>query len=87
MGKPPTVILKNASVHTAKVIAPLVEQLKKRPAPVLPAPYSPELNRIEILWRKVKYQWMTFKTHDCKTRDADLDDIFAKFGHHYQLTF
>ena len=30
VGKPLTIILDNASVHTAKVIAPLMEQLKKR---------------------------------------------------------
>jgi hypothetical protein len=40
---------------------------------------------IEILWRKVKYQWMAFKIRDSKTLQADLDDIFAKFGEHYQL--
>jgi hypothetical protein len=27
------------------------------------------------------------KTRGCKTPLADLDDIFAKFGEHYQLTF
>jgi hypothetical protein len=42
---------------------------------------------IEILLRKVKYQWMAFKIRDSKTLQADLDDIFAKFGEHYQLTF
>ena len=30
LGKPLTTILDNASVHTAKVIAPLMEKLKKR---------------------------------------------------------
>lgn len=86
--KPLTVILDNASVHTAKAIGPLIEQLKKKGLTLyfLP-PYSPELNRIEILWRKVKYQWMAFKTRDAKTLETDLDDIFAKFGEHYQLTF
>ena len=44
-------------------------------------------NRIEILWRKVKYQWMAFKTRDFKTLETDLNDIFAKFGQHHQLTF
>ena len=24
------------------------------------APYSPELNIIEIVWRKIKYEWMPF---------------------------
>jgi hypothetical protein len=55
VGKPLTIILDNASVHTAKVISPLIEQLKKKGLTLyfLP-PYSPELNRIEILWRKVQ---------------------------------
>ena len=88
VGKPLTIILDNASVHTAKAIEPLLEQLKKKGLTLyfLP-PYSPELNRIEILWRKVKYEWMAFKTRDSKTLEADLNDIFAKFGEHYQLTF
>jgi transposase len=86
--KPLTIIVDNASVHAAKAIAPLIEQLRKKGLTLyfLP-PYSPELNRIEILWRKVKYQWMAFKTRDSKTLETDLDDIFAKFDEHYQLTF
>ena len=88
VGKPLTVILDNASVHTAKAIEPLMEQLKKKGLTLyfLP-PYSLELNRIEILWRKVKYEWMAFKTRDSKTLETDLDEIFTKFGEHYQLTF
>ena len=27
----------------------------------LPKPSSPELNRIEMLWRSMKYQWREFK--------------------------
>ena len=44
MGKPLTVILDNASVHTAKAIAPLIEQLRQKGLTLyfLP-PYSPEL--------------------------------------------
>jgi hypothetical protein len=30
VGKPLTIILDNTSVHTAKAIAPLIEQLKKK---------------------------------------------------------
>ncbi|MRT92029.1 transposase [Ancylomarina sp. 16SWW S1-10-2] len=26
-------------------------------------PYSPELNLIEILWRRIKYQWMPFDAY------------------------
>jgi transposase len=59
----------------------------KRADPVFLLPYSPELNRIEILWRKVKYEWLAFKTHDSKILETDLDEIFTKFGEHYRLTF
>jgi hypothetical protein len=30
---------------------------------------------------------MAFKARNSKTLETDLDDIFAKFGQHYQLTF
>lgn len=88
VGKPLTVVLDNASVHTANAVKPMMNLLKKQGLTLyfLP-PYSPELNRIEILWRKVKHEWMAFKTRDTKTLEADLDEIFQKFGEHYQLTF
>ena len=88
VGKPMTVVLDNASVHTAKAVKPLIDLLEKKGLTLyfLP-PYSPELNRIEILWRKVKHEWMAFKTRDASTLEADLDDIFSKFGDQYQFTF
>jgi hypothetical protein len=33
------------------------------------------------------HEWLAFKTRDSKILEADLDDIFAKFGEHYRLTF
>ena len=26
-------------------------------------PYSPELNKIEMLWKKIKYQWLGFDAY------------------------
>ncbi len=26
-------------------------------------PYSPELNMIEIVWRKIKYEWLPFSAY------------------------
>ena len=28
-------------------------------------PYSPELNLIEILWRRIKYTWLPFSAYAC----------------------
>jgi transposase len=75
-------------LNTAKAIKPTMEMLKQKGLTLyFLLPYSSELNRIEILWRKVKYEWLAFKTHDSKTLETDLDEIFTKFGDHYRLTF
>jgi transposase len=88
VGKPLTVILDNASVHTAKAIQPLLKVLAHKGLKLyfLP-PYSPELNRIELLWHKMKYEWMEFKARDAETLEADIDKILAGFGSDYGMTF
>jgi len=50
-------------------------------------PYSPELNRIEKLWHKMKYEWMAFKARDDATLEADVDRILDGFGSDYRMTF
>ena len=88
VGKPLVVILDNASVHKAKEIAPLLKVLEGKGLKLyfLP-PYSPELNRIEKLWHKMKYEWMAFKSRDAKTLEADGDEILAGFGEKYKMDF
>ena len=50
--------------------------------------YSPELNLIEILWRKIKYEWMPFSAYDSLTtlRNA-LSEILANIGSKYKISF
>jgi transposase len=50
-------------------------------------PYSPELNRIEKLWHKMKYEWMAFTSRDEPTLEADVDEILAGFGEKYTMAF
>ncbi len=50
-------------------------------------PYSPELNRIEKLWHKMKYEWMAFKARDAATLEADVERILDGFGSDYRMTF
>ncbi len=88
VGKPLVVILDNASVHKAKEIEPLLKVLAGKGLKLyfLP-PYSPELNRIEKLWHKMKYEWMAFKSRDAQTLEADVDEVVAGFGKKYKLDF
>lgn len=88
VGKPLVVILDNASVHKAKAIQPLLKVLERQGLKLyfLP-PYSPELNRIEKLWHKMKYEWMSFKSRDAQTLEADVEEVLAGFGERYKLDF
>jgi transposase len=88
VGKPLTVILDNASVHTARALRPYLRLLQTKGLTLyfLP-PYSPELNRIEKLWHKMKYEWLAFKARDTRTLEADVDVILQGFGADYRFTF
>ena len=88
VGKPLTVVLDNASIHKAKASRAIIEFLEKQGLTLyfLP-PYSPELNRIERLWHKMKYTWMAPKCRDSKTLEADIDDILQNFGSKFQFSF
>lgn len=88
VGKPVTVVLDNASVHKAKAIQPCIELLKKAGVTLyfLP-PYSPELNRIETLWRLMKHKWMGVKYREPETLEADVQHIFDNFGTTYCMKF
>lgn len=88
VGKPIKLIIDNASIHRAKALKPVIKYLETKGLTIyfLP-PYSPELNRIERLWHKIKHTWMTPKHRDSKTLEADVDEIFNNFGSKYQLAF
>jgi len=51
-------------------------------------PYSPELNRIEVLWKKIKYEWLPWEAYASfeALRNAR-QDIFQNLGGKYQINF
>ena len=54
-------IIDNASTHTSIAFSENIEEWQKRGLYLYFLPsYSPHLNKIEILWRKMKYEWMPF---------------------------
>lgn len=53
------VVLDNAPVHTAKLIQERREVWQQRGLFLFYLPrYSPHLNIVEVLWRKLKYYWL-----------------------------
>jgi transposase len=59
------VVLDNASLHTSEAVAANRERWHANGLQLeFLAPYSPELNLIEILWRKIKYEWLPFSAYE-----------------------
>ncbi len=59
--KPTVLIIDNAPIHTSQEFNENIERWKQRGLTIQPiAPYSPELSIIEIVWRKIKYEWLPF---------------------------
>jgi transposase len=62
--KPCIVIIDNAFIHTSAAFLARLDDWAARGVGLhyLP-PYSPELNLIEILWRKIKYEWLPLSSY------------------------
>ncbi|WP_445371979.1 transposase [Methylomonas sp. HW2-6] len=82
------VILDNASIDTAKKLKPYWDLLEEKGMRFyfLP-PYSPELDRIELLWHKMKYEWLPFKTYAPEELELTIDEIGRGFRSKYVLIF
>jgi transposase len=87
--KKTVVVLDNASIHTSDEFADRIPYWKKQGLVIkyLP-PYSPELNLIEILWRRIKYTWLPFSAYVCLNALSEaLEAILSHVGSEYQITF
>ncbi|WP_029596911.1 IS630 family transposase, partial [Flavobacterium sp. ACAM 123] len=83
--KKTVVILDNSPIHKSKKFMAKIEQWKEKDVLIyfLP-PYSPELNLIEILWRRIKYQWLDFDAYKSfQNLKESLNFVLNNFGGKY----
>ncbi len=58
--KPTVIVLDNARIHTSGIIKERITVWQQRGLYLFYLPrYSPHLNIVEILWRKLKYEWLS----------------------------
>ena len=83
------VMLDNASIHTSEEFEDRIPHWKQQGFIIKYLPtYSPELNLIEILWRRIKYDWLPFSAYQCLNAMIEaLEDILSHVGSKYQITF
>ena len=87
--KKTVVILDNAPIHKSKKFkAKMIEWREKDVLVYFLPPYSPELNLIEILWRRIKYQWIPFDAYRCfQNLKERLSYILNNVGSEYDIIF
>ena len=87
--RPTVLIMDNASVHTSFEFQENIEGWQQQGLTIVHiAPYSPELNIIEIVWRKIKYEWMPFAAYESfQSLKECLFDILANIGKSYTIEF
>ena len=88
-GKRKLVVLDNAPVHRSDEFESELEELAKSGIEVLFLPsYSPELNLIEILWQKIKYEWLPIDIYGSfKAMSDGLFETLKGIGSKYRITF
>jgi transposase len=82
LSKKTVILIDNASVHTSNLFKDNIDKWEKENLIIYNIPpYSPELNKIEILWRKIKYEWIDFSAYESFTSLKDaLNNILANIG-------
>jgi hypothetical protein len=87
--RPTVLVLDNAGVHRAKIVQAKLQEWRARGLRLffLP-PYSPHLNRIEVLWRQMKYRWLEPAAYvDFTTLCQSVTSILNQVGSKYLLSF
>ena len=87
--KKTVVILDNASTHTSALFKQRMPFWRKKGMLIqyIPA-HCPELNYIEMLWQKIKYEWLDFDAFLSKEKLLQhLTTILEQVGEKYRITF
>src|SRR5262244_1573698 len=89
MKKPVLIVLDNAPVHTSAAFESRIESWQEQGLYLLfLPPYCPELNLIEILWRKIKYEWLPVSAYQSfKDLSEALNEVLKGVGSKYRLSF
>lgn len=83
------VVIDNASIHTSGEFNYNIEKWKAKGLTIYRLPtYSPELNIIEMVWRKIKYDWLPFEAYESfSSLKQELFDVLSNIGISYKISF
>jgi hypothetical protein len=87
--RPTTLIVDNAPTHTSNEFKAQIDKWSEQGLTIVAiSPYSPELNIIEIVWRKIKYEWLPFSAYESiEALEKSLFEVLANVGGKYKIDF
>ena len=87
--KETVIVLDNAPIHRSEEFEEKIEEWETRGLKVYFLPtYCPSLNKIEMLWDKIKYDWLSWEAYSSyKNLCQELDKVLSQIGSLYQITF
>ncbi len=86
----PTVLVKdNAALHQSEEFAENFEEWEQKGLSIYYLPkYSSELNKIELLWKKIKHEWLALEAYQSYQKlTEELDKVLSKIGSLYKIIF
>lgn len=83
------IVLDNAPIHRSEEFAEKIKDWAKLGLKIYFLPtYCPSLNKIEMLWQKIKYDWLSWEAYSSyKNLCQELDQILSQIGSLYRITF
>ena len=87
--RPTVLVLDNARIHHSAAFQARLQHWEDQDIPIFCLPtYSPHLNKIETLWRKIKYEWLRPEAYaDFKTLKTAVWHILDRVGLQYTIQF
>jgi transposase len=87
ISKQTILVIDNASVHHSKAFEAKINEWRQQDLYVYFLPkYAPELNKIEILWRFIKYSWLPFDAYtNIQNFKERLEKILQNVGIKYKI--
>jgi len=89
LAKPRVLVLDNARIHRSRLMQAKLAEWEAKNLYIFFLPtYSPHLNLIETLWRKMKYEWLKAEDYTSfeKLTEA-VKKILSEIGKEYKIKF
>lgn len=83
------VVIDNAPTHRSQEFEEQIEEWERLGLKIYYLPsYCPIYNKIEMLWEKIKYDWLSWEAYSCqKSLCRELDEVLAQICSKYLITF